>query len=73
MKLYFSPGLCSLSPHIALREAGLPFELERVIYTEKRTASGADYWTVNPKGQVPVLELSNGERLTECAVRRMIQ
>lgn len=68
MKLYYAPGLCSLAPHIVLREADLPFALERVIYLEKMTASGEDYWAVNPKGQVPVLELPNGERLTECAV-----
>jgi glutathione S-transferase len=68
MKLYFAPGLCSLAPHIVLREADIPFELEQVIYLEKKTKSGADYWGINPKGQVPVLELRNGDRLTECAV-----
>ncbi len=68
MKLYFAPGLCSLAPHIVLREADLPFELEQVIYLEKKTKSGADYWGINPKGQVPVLELASGQRLTECAV-----
>jgi glutathione S-transferase len=65
MKLYFSPGACSLSPHIALREAGLPFELEQVNNQEKKTKSGQDYWTVNGKGYVPTLELDNGERITE--------
>jgi glutathione S-transferase len=65
MKLYFAPGACSLSPHIVLREAGLNFELEQVNNQEKKTKSGMDYWTVNPKGQVPVLELDSGERLTE--------
>lgn len=65
MKLYFSPGACSLSPHIALREAGLPFELEQVNNQEKKTKSGKDYWTVNGKGYVPTLELDNGERITE--------
>jgi glutathione S-transferase len=64
-KLYFSPGACSLSPHISLREAGLPFDLEQVDLGEKKTKSGADFWQVNPKGQVPVLELDNGEKLTE--------
>ena len=65
MKLYFSPGACSLSPHIVLRETGANFELEQVNNQEKKTKSGTDYWTVNPKGQVPCLELDNGEKLTE--------
>jgi glutathione S-transferase len=65
MKLYFAPGACSLSPHIVLREAGHKFELEQVNNAEKKTKSGKDYWTINAKGQVPVLELDNGERLTE--------
>jgi glutathione S-transferase len=65
MKLYFSPGACSLSPHIVLREAGYDFQLEQVDNKAKKTKSGADYWTVNGKGQVPVLELDGGERITE--------
>ncbi len=65
MKLYFSPGACSLSPHIVLRESGTQFDVEQVNNQEKKTKSGIDYWTINPKGQVPVLELDNGERLTE--------
>ena len=68
MKLYFSPGSCSLSPHIVLREAGYKFDLEQVNNQEKKTKSGVDYWTINGKGQVPVLELDNGERITEGAV-----
>jgi glutathione S-transferase len=68
MKLYFAPGACSLSPHIALREAELPFELERVDLRAKRTASGEDFWTVNPKGYVPALKLDDGQILTEGAV-----
>jgi len=65
MKLFFAPGACSLSPHIVLREAGYNFELEQVNNQEKKTKSGQDYWGINAKGQVPVLELDNGERITE--------
>ena len=65
MKLYFAPGACSLSPHIVLREAGYNFDLEQVNNQEKKTKSGLDYWSINAKGQVPVLELDNGERITE--------
>lgn len=65
MKLYFSPGACSLSPHIVLRETGARFELEKVNLQEKKAGSGQDYNAVNPKGQVPCLELESGETLTE--------
>ena len=65
MKLYFSPGACSLSPHIVLRETGIPFELEQVDTRAKRTKAGADFLQINPKGQVPVLALDDGDRLTE--------
>ncbi len=65
MKLYFSHGTCSLSPHIALREAGLDFGLERVDLATKTTADGHDYRAVNPKGLVPALVLDGGEVLTE--------
>lgn len=65
MKLYYSPGACSLSPHIVLREAGLPFDLALASTKTKKLADGTDYYTVNPKGMVPVLELNDGQRLTE--------
>lgn len=65
VKLYFSPGACSLSPHIVLRESGLPFELEQVNLQTKKLKSGGDFLEVNPKGQVPVLKLDSGDILTE--------
>jgi glutathione S-transferase len=65
MKLYYSPGACSLSPHIALREAGLPFQLVMASPKTKKLADGSDYLAINPKGQVPLLELDDGERLSE--------
>ena len=65
MKLYFSPGTCSLSPHIVLRELGLPFEAIKVDIATKQTADGTDFRTVNPKGYVPVLQLDDGRILTE--------
>ena len=65
MKLYFSPGACSLSPRIVLREAGLDFSAEQVDLRTKQTAGGADYRLVNPKGVVPALMLKDGAVLTE--------
>jgi len=65
MKLYYSPGACSLSPHIVLREAGLKFEPVLASTKTHKLQDGTDFYTINARGYVPVLELDNGERLTE--------
>jgi glutathione S-transferase len=65
MKLYFTPGTCSLAAHIALREAGLDFDLVRVDIRQRKLADGSDFTAINPKGYVPVLELDDGVCLTE--------
>jgi glutathione S-transferase len=65
MKLYYSPGACSLSPHITLIESGLKFEPVMASTKTHKLQDGTDYYTINPKGYVPLLELDSGERLTE--------
>lgn len=65
MQLYFSPFACSLASHICAREAGVPLELQAVTLSTKRTASGADFLAISPKGQVPALRLDDGAVLTE--------
>ena len=68
MKLYYSPGACSLAAHITLAEAGLSYSTKRVDLKTHTLADGTDYYTINPKGYVPVLELDDGSRLSEVAV-----
>ena len=68
MKLYYSPGACSLSPHIVLREAGLAFEAVAAPTKTHQLADGTDYYTINPLGYVPLLELDDGTRLREVPV-----
>jgi glutathione S-transferase len=67
MKLYYATGACSLSPHIVLLEAGLPYTLEKIDFATKKTSAGIDYFTINSKGTVPALQLDDGKVLTEGA------
>jgi len=68
MKLYYAPGACSLAPHIALNESGLDYDAVKVDLGKHELADGTDYYTINPKGYVPLLELDDGTRLSEVAV-----
>ena len=68
MKLYYSPGACSLAAHIALAESGLAYTTEQVDLRKHATADGRDYYAINPKGYVPLLELADGTRFSEAAV-----
>lgn len=65
MKLYYAPGVCSLSPHIVLHEAGADFDIEKVDIATRRTETGDDFAAVNPKGYVPALVLDSGDVITE--------
>lgn len=67
MKLYYAPGVCSMAVHVALREVGVAFELERVDLTTHTLQNGDDYRKISPRGYVPLLELDDGDRWTEAA------
>ena len=65
MKLYYSPGSCSVASHIVLEESGVPYEVTRVDLKTKLTADGTDYNTINPKGYVPAVRLDDGQLICE--------
>ena len=67
MKLYYSPAACSLAVHIALREAGTPFDAVKVDLVKHQLADGSDYYAISPRGYVPLLEFDDGSRHTEAA------
>jgi len=71
MKLYYTPGACSLAVHIVAEEAGIALELEKVDLRHKRTESGADFLAINDKGYVPALVLDDGSLMTEVAALLM--
>jgi len=68
MKLYYAPGACSLAPHIALEEAGLPYELVKVDLMKHTLPDGSDFRAINPKGYVPFIQLDDGSYLSEASV-----
>jgi glutathione S-transferase len=68
MKLYYSPGACSMAPHIVAREAGIPLDMVKVDIPNKKTEDGGDFWQVNAKGYVPALQLDDGSVMTEVSV-----
>jgi glutathione S-transferase len=68
MKLYYSPGACSMAPHIVARETGQDISMVKVDIPNKKTEDGGDYWKINPKGYVPALMLDDGQVLTEAGV-----
>lgn len=72
MKLYYSPASCALAPHIAAAEAGVPLDLVKVDLKAHKTEKGDDYYAINPRGYVPLLELDDGTRLTEASVLQQV-
>jgi glutathione S-transferase len=68
MKLYYAPGACSLAPHIALEEAGLPHDLVKVDLMKHTLPDGSDFRAINPKGYVPFVQLDDGTYLSEASV-----